>query len=193
MKTHAKTAIAAISASIILILAASPANASSDQPIAASVAGGGVSAVVSAVSLSNVTLDGTSAKHAAGVAASGWSVTDARGTGSAWGLTVSGTDFTSAAGDTDLTVRTLPIGNLVITAGTITAGTGADAAPATAVVTTSAIDQSMLVSSENHKGTYTFTPSFDLQVPINAFRSNFVHGTSGAVNPYVATLTFTVA
>lgn len=192
MNVLTKSAVAVLSASLLLAFAASPAYAD-NEPVSTSVTAGGLSAAVSGATLSSVAIDGTTAKHSTGLASSTWSITDARGSGAAWGLTVSGTNFTSAAGDTDLTARTLPVGNLVVTAGTVTSGGGADTAPSGGVVTMSGTAQVLVAATGDYKGTFTLTPSFDLLVPANAFRSNFVSGTTGAINPYISTLTFTIA
>jgi hypothetical protein len=53
--------------------------------------------------------------------------------------------------------------------------------------------QVLVAATGAYKGTFTLTPSFALTVPANAFRSNFTTGTSGTVNPYVSTITFTIA
>ncbi|WP_241986552.1 WxL domain-containing protein [Cryobacterium fucosi] len=141
-----------------------------------------------------MTLDGTNTQAATG-SSTQWSIKDARGTGAAWTLSVSATVPTSAAGTTELVARTLPGGNLTITPGTITAGAGADAAtgitaPALTILETS---QALVAATATHKGTYTLTPSFSLAIPANTFRSNYAVGSSGALNPYTTTLTYTIA
>lgn len=141
-----------------------------------------------------MTLDGSNTQAATG-SSTQWSITDARGTGAAWTLSVSATVPTSAAGSTELTARTLPVGNLTITPGAITAGAGSDAAtgitaPALTMLTTS---QALVAAEATHKGTYTLTPSFSLAIPANAFRSNYAVGSSGALNPYTTTVTYTIA
>ena len=54
--------------------------------------------------------------------------------------------------------------------------------------------QALVWSTALGKGTYALTPTFSLDVPVNADRSNF-SGTPDASpeNPYVAVLTFTLA
>ena len=138
--------------------------------------------------------DGSNTQAATG-SSTQWSITDARGTGAAWTLSVSATVPTSAAGTTELVARTLPVGNLTITPGATTAGAGADAAtgitaPALTMLTTS---QALVAATATHKGTYTLTPSFSLAIPANAFRSNYAVGSSGALNPYTTTVTYTIA
>ena len=192
MSIFIKSVTAVAAAAVLLAVAAVPAYAAND-PVSATVTAGGLTAQVTGATLSSVALDGTSVKHATGPASGIWKITDARGTGAAWGLTASGTDFTSAAGDTDLTPRTLPVGNLLITPGIISSGAGSDAAPQGTPITVSSQPQVIVSATGNFKGTFSLTPNFDLTVPGNAFRSNFVSGTSGAVNPYIATLTLTIA
>ncbi|TFD90447.1 hypothetical protein [Cryobacterium serini] len=90
--------------------------------------------------------------------------------------------------------RTLPASNLVITPGTITAGTGSDAAPTVGAVTISNVAQSLVYTTTLGKGTFTLAPTFDLNVPADTYRSNYSAAIgSTAVNPYVSTITFTIA
>lgn len=192
MPIVAKSLIAVAATAALCALSVSPAFADND-PISATVTAGGLSAQVSGANLSTVALDGATVKHSTGPALGIWTITDARGSGAPWGLTVSGTDFTSQAGDTDLTPRTLPIGNLLITPGAVASGTGSDTAPQSTPVNVSSQAQVLVTATGNFKGSFTFTPNFDLTVPVNAYRSNFVSGTSGAVNPYIATITVTIA
>jgi len=129
-------------------------------------------------------------------AAGPWSLADARGTGAAWSATISSTALTSAAGTVETTPRTIPVTALSITNGTVTAATGAD--PTTNLtstgVTLSGSSQSFLSSSGTNRGTYTFTPTFKVAVPANAYRANY-SGTVGSstFNPYTATITITVS
>src|SRR5680860_1231062 len=144
------------------------------------------------------TRNGTSTQTATGTATSVWAVTDARGTGEAWDVSVTATVPTSAAGTAlgESTDRTIAVGNLTITPGTITAAAGADSAtnisaPALPMLTT---PQPLISSTGSSKGTYNLTPTFSLDIPANAFRSNWpgVVGT-GTLNPYISTITYTIA
>lgn len=192
------TAIAALAvAGIITALIAAPAHASaisnsSTAPINATILGGSLTQTVSGATLSSVTLNGNSAQSATGSAAQ-WMLIDARGTGAAWAVTVSATDFTSAAGTVDTVARTITVGNLVMTPGFITSVAGSDVVPATSSVTMSGTAQSIVSAPAPSKGTYTLTPSFALNVPINAYRSNY-SGTlsNGTINPYISTVTITI-
>jgi hypothetical protein len=145
--------------------------------------------------LSTVTLLGTDAQFATGVA-SQWTITDARGTGAAWSLSVSGTAPTSAAGTIETEDRVLPVENLTISPGAITTGPQTDNATGITAhpLVLSAVAQTLLNASGPHRGTYLLTPAFSLKIPANAYRSNF----SGAIdnspmNPYVTVLTFTIS
>ena len=193
MRALIKTAGITATTAVLLALALTPAHATDNEEISAAVTGGGLTAVVSGASLSSVALDDSSSQLASGVAESLWIITDARGSGAAWGLTASGTDFVSAAGTADTMPRTLPIENLVITPGVVTSAGGADTAPLTSPVAMAHRPLVLVTATGDYKGTFTLTPSFDLTVPANAFRSNFKTGASGAVNPYVSTITFTIA
>jgi hypothetical protein len=181
-----------------LIAALSPsakAVTSSDE-ISVSIVGGALTAVVSAPTrMTPVTLDGRSSYSSVGSPAE-WTITNARGSGAAWSLSVSATDFVSAAGTLDTIERTVDVENLTITPGIVMPGTsaGADAAPTADPVTVSAQAQALVWTSTLGKGTFTLTPEFSLSVPPNAFRSNFSGAIDGStVNPFVSVLTFTIA
>jgi len=168
----------------------------SSDTMRVSIVGGALTAVVSAPTrMTPVTLDGRSSHSSVGSPAE-WTITNARGSGAAWSLSVSATDFVSAAGTLDTIERTVDVENLTITPGIVTAGTsaGADAAPTTDPVIVSAQAQALVWTSTLGKGTFTLTPEFSLSVPPNAFRSNFSGAIDGsAVNPFVSVLTFTIA
>ncbi|SDN59453.1 hypothetical protein SAMN05216368_106110 [Cryobacterium flavum] len=194
MQASIKTAGIIIATGILFGLALSPAHAAdSTDTVNATISGGNLSANPTAPSaMTPVVLDGVHAQSSTGTAA--WTITNARGTSTAWSLSASVVDFKSAAGSVDGDVRTLAATNLVITPGTITAGAGSDAAPTAAAVTMSNAGQTLVRSTTLGKGTFTLTPTFSLTVPANTFRSNF----SGAIgdsplNPYVSTITFTIA
>lgn len=193
MRTLTKTAGIIVATGILFGVALSPAQADTDT-VNATISGGSLTADPTAPNaMSAVVLDGVNAQASTGTAPL-WTITNARGTNSAWSLSASATDFVSAAGTVDTTARTLPASNLVITPGTITAGTGSDAAPTVGAVTVSNVAQSLVYTTTLGKGTFTLAPTFDLSVPANTFRSNF-SGAVGAtaVNPYVSTITFTIA
>lgn len=189
------TKILGISAAAGVLLATSALPASADE-VNSAVSGGDLTATTSGAALTGVTLNGTGTQTATGNASSAWTITDARGTGAAWTLSASATAPTSAAGTVDTTARTLPVGNLSIIPGTITATEGSDSAMGIAApaLTLSGSSQALLAASADHKGTYNLTPAFNLDIPANAYRSNY----SGAVNstplnPYTSTITYTIA
>ena len=183
---------ALVAAGLLVGFGSLPAQA---DTVDSTISGGALTSSTSAATLSAVTLDGTNTQTSTGVAPSAWSVTDARGTGSAWTLSASATDLISAAGTVEATARTIPATALTVTPGAVTAGSGSDSvanitAPA---LTLSNSSQALLAAVGPDKGTYSFTPSFSLAVPANAYRSNY----SGAVgssplNPYTSTLTYTI-
>ena len=194
MRTLTKITGVLASTGILLSITFSPAIAATpDDTIESTVTGGDLTATASAPTMSGVTLNGTSTQYSTGTS-DGWTITDARGSGAGWSLSASATDFKSAAGTVDLTPRTLPVGNLTITPGTVTAGTGSDTAPTTSAVEMTTAAQGLVFTTSLGKGTYTLTPGFSLAIPANAYRSNFV-GAVGSTdkNPYISTLTFTLA
>lgn len=192
MRKISKVAGVAAAAALLLTVGFSPAMA---DVVDSTISGGALTSTTAGATLSGVTLDGTNTQAATG-SSTQWSITDARGTGAAWTLSVSATVPTSAAGSVETTARTIPVGNLTITPGTITAGAGADSAtgitaPALTMLTTS---QGLVAAAITHKGTYTLTPSFSLAIPANVFRSNYAGAVgSTALNPYATTVTYTIA
>lgn len=197
MRTFTKTAGILLGSGLLLSVVAAPSLAgaapiSSSSNVDVTVSGGTVAATTYGTTLDAVILNGSeqTTKKKTG----SWLLTDARGTGAAWALTATATDFTSAIGDTDTTVRTIPAANLAINLTSIAALGSSDAAPtASSVSALSSTVQSTLVSATSSKGSYSvLTPEYALTVPANAFRSNFATGVSGAMHPYVSTVTFTI-
>jgi WxL domain surface cell wall-binding len=181
-----------VAAGIVASLGSLPAQA---DTVGSTLSGGTLTSSTSAPTLSAVTLDGSNTQTSTGVAPTAWTVTDARGTGAAWTLSVSATDLTSAPGTVETTVRTIPASALTVTPGDVTAGSGSDPVdnitdPALVLSNTS---QALVSASGPDKGTYTFTPSFSLAIPANAYRSNYTGAVgSSDLNPYTSTLTYTI-
>lgn len=194
MRTSIK--IAGVLAGIAIILASTVAPAMADtNNVSDTITAGNLTATTSDVTLSAITLDGgVSLQRASGTPAEAFTITDARGSGEAWALSISGSNFTSAAGTVDTTPRTILISNLTITPGTITAATGSDAATTASPLTLSGTPQMLIATTGSGKGTYSFTPGFDLSIPAGTFRSNFAGAAVDlTLNPYVAVITYTVA
>ncbi len=198
---RSSTKILSILASTGIILAATvaPAMAAEGDALSGAVAGGSLSfensAVVNPLVLGEgpLILDGKNVRKATGAAASAWTVTDARGTGGAWNLQASATDFTSAAGEVDTEVRTIVVSNLSISTGTVEDGEGSDSPPAAVKINQmNTTSQNLLAVTGSGKGNFSFTPTFELSIPVNAFRSNFKAGSTGDMNPYVSTVTYTL-
>lgn len=191
-----------VAVGILLAAAVSPAMAADagSSAVDSSVTGGDLSATTAGATLSGVTLDGSNTQTATGPSTTAWRIIDARGTGAAWALSASASDFTSAIGTgtdpVDTVVRTIAATNLTITPGTITASAGADTAPTTSAVVIEAADtaQALVSATGPAKGTYTLTPTFSLAIPANAFRSNYATTVvAGDLNPYISTITYTIA
>ncbi len=180
---------------ITALLFSAGAMLASADVVSSAVSGGALTVTTYGATLPGVTLDGTT-QTLTGPASAAWTITDARGTGAAWTLSVSGGDLTSAAGSTETVARTIMHEHLRITPGTITASTDSDSATgitAPALVVTNS-SQTLISAAGPHKGTYTLTPIFSMTMPANAFRSNW----SGAVGsttllPYICTITYTIA
>ena len=192
MKTLALTLTASTIAAFVLTSAfAAPALADTGDSKAI-VTGGALSETVTGVDLTTVILDGKTTKHATGTSAQ-WSITDARGTGAVWALNATATNFVSAAGSVDTIDRTIDASNLSVTVGPITAVGASDAAPtASTPISLSTSTTTLLSAPANTKGTFTLTPYFDLSVPVNAYRSNNVGAANSTINPYIATVTYTI-
>lgn len=193
--TRTKTAAAVLAVgTLAMVGAATPALADTAE---STVSGASLSVVTSGAVLAGVTLNGTTQTTPAASSSSEWSITDARGTGAAWAVSVTATVPTSAAGTVDLTARTIDVANLKMSTGIVTAGTGSDPAAGISGSTDKAMStssQTLISSTGNHKGTYSLRPTYTLTVPANAYRSNWPGAIgTGTLNPYVSTLTYTIA
>lgn len=173
---------------ILLFAGASPAFAT-DPTAGGAVVGGGLTVAAYGATIDSQTLDGATNQVSSGTSQT-WTITDARGTGAAWTLVASATDFTSAVGGSDTTVRTLPASVLSIVPGTVTAGANADAVGSTLTAPSSLsmsnTAQTLVKSTGTNRGQYTLAPVYKLTVPANSYRSN-------ASAPYTSTLTFTIS
>ncbi len=192
LRNRTKVAIAVVG---VAAAAFGAATATADT-VNSTVSGGLLTATTYGAILGGITLSGDN-QNSTGTSSSAWSFEDARGTGAGWTIAVTATTWTSAAGTVETVARTIAVGALSMTIGTITAGDGADPVGSTLTgVSGLAMDggsQSVITSTGTNKGTYAATPTYSLAVPANAFRSNYTTGTSGALNPYTTTLTYTIA
>jgi hypothetical protein len=166
------------------------------ETVSSALTAGGLSLASQPITFANTTLTGANQTITA-TPTSPWTLSDSRGTGSAWTATISATAPTSAAGTVETLARTIAVGNLGVTAGTVSGGTGSDSATNISgasglALTTSA--QTLVSSTGNNKGNYTFSPGFSFAIPANAYRSNYsaAVGTT-ALNPYISTLTLTIS
>lgn len=193
MRSISRISLVAAASAVLVASMAIPASA---DTINSTVSGSTLTATTSGATLLGVTLNGTGTQTATAAASSAWSITDARGTGAAWTLSVQADAPTSAAGTAELVARTLPVGGLRIAPGTVTAGSGADAASnitgPTLAMTGS--QQALVSASGTSKGTYSLTPTYSLDVPANAYRSNYSGIVNeSALNPYTSLITYTIA
>jgi hypothetical protein len=192
MRNFSKVGGVIAGGALLLTVGLSPATA--DDLGGAAISGGSLSKVTSGATMSSLTLDGTNTQTSTGTS-SEWILIDPRGTGAAWTLSVTASDFTSDPGILESTPRTIAIGNLTISPGTVTAGAGSD--PTNNISAPDLVmdgsEQALVASSGTNKGTYTLTPSFSLNIPANAFRSNYaVLIGEGTLKPYAATVTYTL-
>lgn len=197
MRTISQAGVVLTAAALLLTVGVSPAMAApQDTTTGSTVTGGSLTSIVDGATLSGVLLDGKTTQTATGPSTTEWSITDARGTGADWALSVTATAPTSLAGTGPDTVdRVLPVGSLTITPGTVSASTGADVVSAISapVLTMDGLAQTLVSATGPQKGTYTLTPNFSLVFPANAYRSNYAAAVDGALNPYTSTLTYTIA
>lgn len=189
------TRTAGVAVGLALTVAAAFPGVASAETVTSEVSGGSLSLTSQPVTFTSTALNGANQTKTA-TPATPWSLSDARGTGAAWTGTISATAPTSAAGTVETTARTISVGNLSVSAGTATAGTGSD--PITNITGASALAlsgsaQTLISSTGTNKGTYTFSPTFSLLIPANAFRSNYAVGTTGALNAYISTVTLSIS
>jgi hypothetical protein len=184
--------VAATTALIVGAVATPALAVPNEDFVTTSITSGSLTMTAFGANLSAVVLDGATDKTATGTSAE-WTITDARGTGADWTVSVSATDFFSAAGSVDTVQRTLAVENLTLTPGTLTATAGSETAPAANILTMSNSVQSLVATGGSAMGVYNLTPSYSLNVPAQTFRSNFV-GTVGdsLISPYISTITFTI-
>lgn len=156
---------------------------------------GTLTATSDSVTMTGVSLNGTSTQYSTGQSA-GWSIADLRDNGAGWTMSVSATDLTSAGGSVETIPRTLPASNLRIETGPITSSSGTDSTANLTVfpLVMSNSSQSLVVSSGSNRGTYAFNPSFQLSIPAEAFRSNYSGDINASpLNPYITMLTVTIS
>lgn len=181
--------------SLVVVILLLPTEARAAQ-VTQAAHGGPLDFTVSNISFAQHTLTGQN-QTITGAPSSEWVLKDARGRGTGWNFTVSAAGaLTSAAGSVESTARTIAISNLQLDPGSVSAKSGSD--PTTNMtanpITLSTQQQDVVLCSSLCKGRYGFTPTFSLAIPANSFRSNYA-GTVGssALNPYVTTLTYTIA
>ena len=160
------------------------------------VTGGQLSISTSDFTPASLTLDGTNQTIQTS-AASPWTATDARGTGTAWTVAATSTDLVSTAPSNPN--RVIPSSAIEFTTGSVTAGAGADAATGITGSTgapftnptghASPTSVTVLNAPGPHRGVYTFTPSLDIGIAATTAPSYTGVGST----PYPATLTVTIA
>ena len=153
-----------------------------------------ITATTTSASMASVTLTGKAGQMSTGVATQ-WSVVDHRDTGAPWTLSVAASDLTSAGGTVETTPRVIAAANLSIIPGVISAGTcgSSTSLMSSGTVVLTSIPQALVSSPGDNRGTYLFTPTFNLEIPANAYRSNYSGTVAAAVvNPYTTTITATV-
>lgn len=190
------TRTAGVAVGLALTVAAVFPGVAGAETVTSEVSGGSLALTSQPVTFASTALNGANQTITA-TPATAWSLSDARGTGAAWTATVSATAPTSAAGTVETTARSIVVGNLSVSAGTVTAGTDSD--PTTNITGASSLAlsgsaQTLISSSGTNKGTYTFSPSIDLLIPANAYRSNYSGAVgSTALNAYVSTVTLSIS
>lgn len=124
----------------------------------------------------SVTLDGTARSMASSM--DGFAVTDARGTGAGWAVTVQATTFREWDGAAYVAGgRTLPNGSLAMAAPAV-APTGTDSPGPVVAPGSQAIDGATIVlaraAADTGMGTYTFTPGdLALTVPASTYAGTY--------------------
>jgi hypothetical protein len=185
---------ACIGVGAALLAAGSAMAATSTSEV--TVTGGELSISTSNFQPKSVTLDGTNQTLSTS-ATSAWTAVDARGTGAPWTVAATSTDLVSTL--TSSPNRVIPSSRIAFTTGTVTAGAGADAASGITGSTAAPFTNSasaatptsvtVLDAAGPHRGSYSVTPSLDIQIPANAAPSY----TGAGSTPYTATLTVTIA
>lgn len=181
---------------VVLAVLGAAAGAAPSTRAQTTIGSGLLTGIVSDVTLPGATLNGTN-QTSSGQPSVTWEIHDDRTVlGGVWTISASASgNLTSAAGSVETTPRTIAIGNLTFSAGTLTPGVlaGPTTNVSAPVVALSASSQTILSCSGGCTGAYTYSPTFTLTIPANAYRSNYSAAVgSSSLNPYTVTITYTI-
>lgn len=142
------------------------------------ITGGSLSFSTANISLSAVTLDGTDQTSTSPFGDNSWTVTDARGTGGGWNVTIDSTDFTGGTNPIDISAAgsefKIQLTNISVTAGSdaptslVSSLTTIPTAPAAALKFLSAADTGGV-----GMGSYSVQPNFELGVAAETYAASY--------------------
>ena len=168
----------------VLGLAAYAAGPVGAETTTIDVNGGTLSSTTNSISFSTVTLDGTDTTTTGNAT---WTVVDPTGTGAGWNITVVSTDITGLEVD-GLTTRTIDIDaaggdqDLLVSVASIAVTTG-NGLPTTAVGSNTDVPftgasalKILSAAADDGMGTFTYVPTFTLEVPAETYASNTTFG-----------------
>ncbi len=152
---------------------------------------GTLSVTTDQIGFNAITLDGTDQTAISASSTNNWTVTDARGSGAGWNVTISATDFSFGAGneidisdtDSEFKIQLLDA-NITVVSG--------NAKPASQVTSLTPIPEDgvnpplkiLSAAVSTGMGSYAFNPNFELEIPAD------LHVGAGA---YSSTVTVTAA
>ena len=143
---------------------------------------GSLSETANNVALSGVTLDGTDQTSTSAFGDNSWSITDARGSGAGWNVTIASTDFDDGGSNTIDISAADSLFKIQLTADHITVTAGSAAPTSSVTSLTSIADSTLKILSAADDGTgmgsYAYQPNFELGVPAETY-----------IGSYTATLT----
>jgi hypothetical protein len=161
---------------LILGLLAATALAVYAEDATVTISGGSLSETAANVSMSGVTLDGTDQTSTSAFGDNSWSVTDARGTGAGWNVTIASTDFTDTGKTIDISAAD-SLFKIQLTADHITVTAGSAAPTSSVTSLTSIADSTLKILSAADDGTgmgsYAYQPNFELGVAAETYAGSY--------------------
>ena len=142
------------------------------------ISGGSLSETAANVSLSGVTLDGTDQTSTSAFGDNSWSVTDARGTGGGWNVTIASTDFDDGGSNTIDISAADSLFKIQLTAEHITVTAGSTAPTSQVTSLTSIADSTLKILSAAASGgvgmgSYAYQPNFELGVAAETYAASY--------------------
>ncbi len=180
--SHGRIAALALALSVAVLVAAAAASAD-NVVVTGTITGGSLSESTTATPSFSVTLDGTDKTASYTLP---MTVTDARGTGSGWNVTVTSTQFSTGAGGNTLPATASSVQSVssaCVSGSTCTNPTNSVGYPLTipAAATAPTAVKLFNAASSTGLGKFTLTPTVQVSVPANTFAGTYTSTVTLAV------------